>query len=63
MRHGIVVHLDRIRTDLLAWLDQREYDSIRPMQGSMSLRTAANPAAFERGNYLQVLRSFDRRRG
>jgi dihydroorotate dehydrogenase (fumarate) len=40
------------------WLDQKEYDSVRQMQGSLSYRKAANPAAWERENYLSVLDSF-----
>lgn len=40
------------------WLDQKEYDSVRQLQGSLSYRKAANPAAWERENYLSVLDSF-----
>jgi dihydroorotate dehydrogenase (fumarate) len=40
------------------WLDQKEYDSVRQMQGSLSYRKAANPSAWERENYLSVLDSF-----
>ena len=57
--HG-VEHLARLRHDLLAWMEQREYASIRQMQGSMSQRAVAEPAAFERANYLKVLRSWRR---
>jgi dihydroorotate dehydrogenase (fumarate) len=44
--------------DLAAWLEERDYQSVRQMQGSMSLRAAANPHAFERNNYLKVLSSY-----
>jgi dihydroorotate dehydrogenase (fumarate) len=37
---------------------EHEYTSIRQMQGSMSQRSVAEPAAFERANYLKVLRSY-----
>jgi dihydroorotate dehydrogenase (fumarate) len=37
-------------------MEVHEYASIRQMQGSMSQRSVADPAAFERANYLKVLR-------
>jgi len=51
-------YLAKLRTDLLAWMEEREYASIRQMQGSMSYRSVAEPAAFERGNYMKVLSSY-----
>jgi len=50
--------LAKVRTDLLAWMEEREYASIRQMRGSMSYRSVAEPAAFERGNYMKVLSSY-----
>ena len=44
--------------DLNTWLEENEYDSIEQMQGSMSLKRAADPTAFERANYMNVLRSY-----
>ena len=40
------------------WLDENEYESVEQMKGSLSYSNAANPAAFERENYLDVLDSF-----
>jgi dihydroorotate dehydrogenase (fumarate) len=57
LTHGIG-HLNTVRADLLTWMEQHEYESIRQMQGSMSHRSVANPAAFERGNYMKVLSSY-----
>ena len=51
-------HLAKVRTDLLQWMEDHEYESIRQMQGSMSYRSVAEPAAFERANYMRVLRSY-----
>ncbi|MEE4660885.1 MAG: hypothetical protein V2J89_10465, partial [Halieaceae bacterium] len=49
-------------TELLAemehWLDFREYESVQQLQGSLSHRKAADPAAFERESYRAVLDSF-----
>lgn len=43
---------------IAAWMKEREYTSIQQMQGSMSQRSVAEPAAFERANYMKVLDSF-----
>ncbi len=47
-----------ILSDLEAWMKEREYDSIRQMQGSMSQKNVREPAAFERANYMKVLGSW-----
>jgi dihydroorotate dehydrogenase (fumarate) len=45
-------------TELEGWMKQREYASIKQMQGSMSQKSVKEPAAFERANYMNVLNSF-----
>lgn len=62
LKHGID-HLARVRADVVAWMEEHEYTSIRQMQGSMSYRSVANPAAFERANYMKVLSSYALRTG
>ena len=47
----------RILDDLVRWTAEREYESIKQMRGSMSYRSAPNPAAFERSNYMKMLSS------
>jgi dihydroorotate dehydrogenase (fumarate) len=44
--------------DILSWMEAREYISIHQMQGSMSQKYVSDPSAFERANYMRVLRSF-----
>lgn len=56
--HNGIGHLDRVRKDLIRWMEEHEYESIRQMQGSMALRSVPNPAAFERANYMRVLGSY-----
>jgi len=53
VRHGSLV-----LADLARWMEEHEYDSIQQMQGSISYRSAPNPAAFERLNYLWTLSSY-----
>ncbi len=57
LRNGIG-HLTSLRAELVAWMEEHEYESIRQMQGSMSYRSVVNPAAFERANYMKVLSSY-----
>ena len=51
-------YLDTMVTELLLWMGQHEYDSIKQMQGSMSRNAVPQPAAFERANYMKVLSSY-----
>ena len=39
-------------------MEEREYESVAQMQGSMSQQNVAEPAAFERANYMKVLQSW-----
>jgi dihydroorotate dehydrogenase (fumarate) len=57
LKHG-VDHVRTVLADLATWMEAHEYDSISLMQGSMSQRACAEPAAFERANYMKVLRSY-----
>jgi dihydroorotate dehydrogenase (fumarate) len=57
LQNGIT-HFARVRTDILEWMEEHEYASIAEMQGSMSYRSVAEPAAFERANYMKVLSSY-----
>jgi len=57
LRRGIP-HLAAVRRDLVAWMEEHEYDSIRQMRGSLSQRSTANPEAYERANYVTVLSSY-----
>ena len=40
------------------WLDEKEYESIKQMQGSVSHSCAIDPAAYEHSNYVNVLKSY-----
>jgi dihydroorotate dehydrogenase (fumarate) len=60
LAHGIARVRD-ILEDLQTWMIEHEYQSIMQMRGSMSQRAVAEPAAFERANYMKALNSFDNR--
>jgi dihydroorotate dehydrogenase (fumarate) len=57
LKRGIS-YLDTLSTELLVWMGEHEYDSIRQMQGSMSRNAVPQPLAFERANYVKVLSSY-----
>ena len=57
LKNGIP-HLTTVREELLAWMEEHEYESIRQMQGSMSQRAVSDPSAFVRANYVKVLSSY-----
>ena len=47
-----------ILSELQTWMEVHQYTSVVQMQGSMSQKSVAEPAAFERANYMKVLSSF-----
>jgi dihydroorotate dehydrogenase (fumarate) len=57
LQHG-PGYLAKVRADLEAWLEEYEYESLRQMQGSMSLLRCPDPRAYERANYIHVLQSW-----
>lgn len=57
LKHG-VGYLEVIHRDLIAWMEEHEYESIQQMQGSMSERNVPDPGVYQRVNYLKVLDSY-----
>ncbi len=43
------------------WMDIHEYESVDSLRGVLSQRSVAQPAAFERANYMKALTLFDNR--
>jgi dihydroorotate dehydrogenase (fumarate) len=37
------------------WMEEREYESVAQLQGSLSQVSCPDPAAFERANYMRAL--------
>lgn len=57
LAHGIE-RLGEILMGIRIWMEEHEYSSVRQMCGSMSQLAVAEPAAFERAQYLKMLSSF-----
>jgi dihydroorotate dehydrogenase (fumarate) len=53
-----VEHLDTVRTGIIRWMEEHEYESIQQMCGSMSQRNVPDSTAYERANYMRVLSSY-----
>jgi dihydroorotate dehydrogenase (fumarate) len=51
-------HLRRLERGMSDWMAEREYASIEQLKGSASQRSVADPAAFERANYMKTLKSY-----
>jgi dihydroorotate dehydrogenase (fumarate) len=47
--------------EIETWMQSFEYESIKQMRGSMSQQAVAEPAAFERANYMKALTTYDHR--
>ena len=56
--HAGPARVGELLAGLTTWMTEHEYVSIKQMQGSMSQKSVAEPAAFERANYMKVLGSF-----
>jgi dihydroorotate dehydrogenase (fumarate) len=57
LRNG-VGRLREILVDLERWMLEYEYESVTDLIGSLSQINCAEPAAFERANYMRMLSSF-----
>jgi dihydroorotate dehydrogenase (fumarate) len=54
MRHGIQ-HLRTLEREMSAWMEAHGYESVEQMKGSLSQHHCADPAAFERAQYLRAV--------
>ncbi|MGE3309376.1 MAG: dihydroorotate dehydrogenase-like protein [Limisphaerales bacterium] len=54
LRHGIR-HIRVIEQELRDWMEQHEYESVERMRGCLSQKHCADPAAFERAQYIRAV--------
>jgi len=52
-------HVQTVLSNLEHWMEEHEYESIKQMHGSMSQKSVAQPVAYERANYMRVLRTYE----
>ncbi len=53
-----IEHAGTILGGVRRWMEEKEYDSVEQLKGSMSRENCPDPAAFQRGNYMKALTSF-----
>lgn len=57
LKHGLT-KISEIVAGIKKWMEENEYESVKQMKGSMSYKSIAEPAAYERANYIKTLQSF-----
>jgi dihydroorotate dehydrogenase (fumarate) len=57
LNEGPVVITDML-FELDEWLEEKEYQSVRQLRGSVSAQNAPNPADYARANYIDVLQNY-----
>lgn len=57
LKHG-PDHIEKVLTETEKWMVENEYSSVTQMKGSLSQKSVADPAAFERANYMKSLYSY-----
>lgn len=53
-----VRRVGQVLGELVSWMHEHEYESVMQMIGAMSQKHCAEPAAFERANYMKMLDSY-----
>lgn len=54
IRHGIK-QISVIERDLIAWMEEHEYESVEQLKGSLSQKNCPNPSEFERAQYMRAI--------
>ncbi len=57
LRHG-TSRITQMLEGITRWMEEKEYESVTQMKGSMSQKSVLEPAAFERANYMKTLQSY-----
>ncbi|EAW35896.1 dihydroorotate dehydrogenase-like protein [Lyngbya sp. PCC 8106] len=57
LRHGIP-YLQTMETEIKTWMEEKEYESVKQMQGSMSQLHCENQSAYERAQYMKAITSY-----
>jgi len=57
IRHGLD-QIPLIERDLIKWMEERDYESVHQLRGSLSQKNCENPSAFERAQYTAALAGY-----
>lgn len=50
-------HIRNVRREMIQWMEENEYESVRQMHGSMSQMKTADPGGYERAQYVRAVSS------
>ena len=56
--HNGPEHVTVLQAELETWMEEHEYSSVDQLRGSVSYKSAEDPSAFERSNYIKTLHSW-----
>jgi dihydroorotate dehydrogenase (fumarate) len=57
LRHG-TGHIREIEKGMVHWMEERGYESVAQLRGSMSQKNCADPSSFERAQYMHAVLSY-----
>jgi len=57
LRHGIR-QIEVIEHEMILWMKEHEYESVRQLKGSMSQKNCAAPSEFERAQYMRAISNY-----
>mgnify|MGYP006266921297 CR=1 FL=1 len=57
LRHGIE-YIQELEREMVHWMEEHEYESVKQMQGSMSQINCPDESAFERAQYMKGIQSY-----
>ncbi len=50
--------IGQMKNEMVEWMEEREYESVEQLLGSMCQQHVIDPASFERANYMKILNSY-----
>jgi dihydroorotate dehydrogenase (fumarate) len=53
-----IEHLKTMQNDLIHWMEEHEFTSLRQMRGALSRQAVPDSSPFERGNYIKTLSAY-----
>jgi len=53
-------YIGSVRRDLERWMEENEWESFREMRGNMGVDRTPDPQAYDRTNYMTLLRTWER---
>ena len=52
-------YIQTVRSEMGSWMEEKGYESIDQMRGSMNILRSPNPREYARGNYMKILQTWE----